>query len=107
MENRHRIWILIIIVFSFNILTVNELTTERQWVAKAAKLNQHIYFKGILILKFVSKDLLLWESYVFVSTEDENLWIASRLLWFHQPRPPENSLMGRDDHISFRAVDLR
>ena len=104
MENRHRIWI-IVIVFSFNFLTVNELTAERQWIAKAAKLNQHRYFEGILILKFVSKDLLLWKSSAFVSTEDENLWIASRLLWFHQPRPPENSLMGRDGHISFRAVD--
>ena len=40
----------------------------------AAKLNQHIYFKGILISKFGSRDLLLWKrgSY-FVSTEDENL----------------------------------
>ena len=91
MENRHRIWIIVIIVFSFNFLTVNELTAERQCIAKAAKLNQHIYFKGILILKFVSKDLLLWKSSSFVSTEDENLWIASRLLWFHQTRPPENS----------------
>ena len=96
MENRHRIWILVIIVFSFNFLTVNELTGERQWVTKAAKLNRHIYFKGILILKFISKDLLFWESSSFVSTEDENLWIASRLLWLHQPRPTENSLMGRD-----------
>ena len=93
MENRHRIWIIVIIVFSFNFLTVNELTAERQWVAKAAKLNQHIYFKGILILKYVSKDLLLWKSSAFVSTEDENLWIASRILWSHQPRPAENFLM--------------
>ena len=55
MENRHRIWIIAIIVFSFNFLTVNELTAERQWFAKAVKLNQPIYFKGILILKFVPK----------------------------------------------------
>ncbi|KAL6031271.1 hypothetical protein STEG23_018612 [Scotinomys teguina] len=23
--------------------------------------------------------------------EDENLWIASRLIWFDQPRPPDSS----------------
>ena len=65
MENRHRIWIIVIIVFSFNFLTVNDLTAERQWVAKSAKLNQHIYFKGILILNFVSKDILLEERFCF------------------------------------------
>ncbi|KAL6084640.1 hypothetical protein STEG23_022875, partial [Scotinomys teguina] len=26
-----------------------------------------------------------------ISTEDENLWIASRLIWFDQPRPPDRS----------------
>ena len=93
-------------MFSFNFLTLNELTAEKQWIAKAAKLSEHIYFKGILILNFVSKDILLWKrGSVFISAEDENLWIASRLLWFHQPRPHENSLVGRDGHISFRAAD--
>ncbi|KAL6031337.1 hypothetical protein STEG23_011945 [Scotinomys teguina] len=24
-------------------------------------------------------------------TEDEKLWIASRLIWFDQPRPPDSS----------------
>ncbi|KAL6089645.1 hypothetical protein STEG23_032883 [Scotinomys teguina] len=24
-------------------------------------------------------------------TEDENLWIASRMVWFDQPRPPDSS----------------
>ncbi|KAL6034722.1 hypothetical protein STEG23_001701, partial [Scotinomys teguina] len=24
-------------------------------------------------------------------TEDENLWIASRLIWFDQSRPPDSS----------------
>ncbi|KAL6094073.1 hypothetical protein STEG23_020979 [Scotinomys teguina] len=26
-----------------------------------------------------------------VEQEDENLWIASRLIWFDQPRPPDFS----------------
>ncbi|KAL6086941.1 hypothetical protein STEG23_010294 [Scotinomys teguina] len=26
-----------------------------------------------------------------VEQEDENLWIASRLIWFDQPRPPDSS----------------
>ncbi|KAL6068694.1 hypothetical protein STEG23_012534, partial [Scotinomys teguina] len=40
--------------------------------------------------KFMSKDTLLWKrGFAFISTEDENLWIASRLIWFDQPRPPE------------------
>ncbi|KAL6089107.1 hypothetical protein STEG23_029220 [Scotinomys teguina] len=26
-----------------------------------------------------------------VEQEDENLWTASRLIWFDQPRPPDSS----------------
>ena len=62
MENRHRIWIIVIFVFSFNLLIVNELTAERQWIAKAVKLIKNLHFKGVLTLKFGSKDLLLWKS---------------------------------------------
>ena len=54
---------------------------------EAAKLNQHIYFKGILNSKFESKDILLWKrGYSFVFTEDENLCIASRIIWFSGSR---------------------
>ena len=42
-----------IIVFSFNFLTMNELSTERHFIVWAAKLNHHIYFKGILTSEFV------------------------------------------------------
>ena len=28
----------------------------------------------------------------FVSTEDENLWIPSRLMWFDEEEPPKRSL---------------
>ena len=62
------------IVFSLNFLTVKELSTERHFIVWAAKLNQHICSKGILILKFKSRDMLLWKrGFSFVFTEDENL----------------------------------
>ena len=67
-EYTQRVWIMYIIVFSLNFLTVKELS------------NQHIHFKGILSSKFVSKDMLVCSS--FVSTEDENVLIDSRLIWF-------------------------
>ena len=91
---------MVIIVFSFNYLTINELTGERQWIAKAVKLSKNTYFKDILILKFVSKEfgrvLLLFP---------QKIRRCGLLLWFCQPRLPENSLMGRDDPISCRAMD--
>ena len=76
-----------------NFLTVNKLSTERHFIVWAAKLNQNVFYKGIMISKFVSKDMLLWKrgsSLVF--TEDENLWIASRLVWFDGTRTPERLL---------------
>ena len=60
--------------FFFRFLTVNELSTERYFTVQAAKLNQHIYFIGILTPEFGSKDIVLWKrGSSFVSTEDENL----------------------------------
>ena len=71
-----------IIVFSLNILTA-----ERHLILGTAKLSQHIYFKDILSSNNGSKDMLLWKrGSSFVSTEDENLWIHSRLMWFDEPR---------------------
>ena len=82
-----------IIVLSLNFLTVKQLSTERHFIAWAAKLNQQIYFKGILASKFGPKDLLvLKRGSSFVSTEDEYLWIASRVMWFDGPRPSKRSL---------------
>ena len=49
--------------------------------------NQYVYYKGIMTSKFGSKDMLLWKRGSLVSTEDENLWIASRLVWFNGTRP--------------------
>ena len=64
-----------VIVFSLNILTA-----ERYLILETAKLNQH---KGSLTSKFESNDMLLWKrGSASVSTEDENLWIPSRLMRF-------------------------
>ena len=58
----------------------------------AARLNQHIYLKGILISKCGSKHMLHWKrDSSFVSTEDENLWIVSRLILFDGSRAPKRS----------------
>ena len=46
MKNSQRVWIMYIIVFSLNFLTVKELTTERHFIVWA-QLNQHVYYKGI------------------------------------------------------------
>ena len=79
---------IIMLSLNLNFLTIKELSTERHFIVWAAKINQHIYFKGILISEYGSKNMLLCTS--FVSTEDENLWIASRLIWFDGPRAPGN-----------------
>ena len=79
-----------IIVFSLNFLTVKKLNTERHFIVWALKLNQHVYYKDIMTSEFGSKDMLLEKrDSSFVFTEDENLWIASRQICFHGPRPPE------------------
>ena len=79
-----------IIVFPLNFLTVNELSTERHFIVWAAKLNQHICFKGILTLKFGSKDMLLWKRVsACVSTDNRKLLIPYQLIWFDQTRSPE------------------
>ena len=79
-----------IIVFSLNFLTVKELSTERHFIVWAAKLNQHVYYKGILTSEFGSKDMVLWKrGSSFVFTEDENLWIASRPILFDRLCPPK------------------
>ncbi|KAL6084390.1 hypothetical protein STEG23_029614 [Scotinomys teguina] len=45
--------------------------------------------RGELELEAAEEALLASELMEFV--EDENLWIASRLIWFDQPRPPDSS----------------
>ena len=61
-------------LFSLNFLTVEELSTRRHFIVWTAKLNQHVYYKGVMTSKFESKDMLRWKrGSSFVSTEDENL----------------------------------
>ena len=74
MENSQRVWIMYIIVFSLNFLTVKDLSTEGHFIVWVAKLNQKVYYKGVLTSEFGSKDMVLWKRcFSFVSTEDENL----------------------------------
>ena len=71
--------------------SLNFLTTKKHLILGAAKLNQH---KGILTSKFGSKDMLHWKTgSAFVSTEDENMWIPSRLVWFDGTRAHRNVSM--------------
>ena len=76
-----------VIVFSLNFLTA-----ERHLILGTAKINQHIRFKVFLTSKLGSNDMLLWKrGSSLVSTEDENLWIHSRLIWFVRAQSPERS----------------
>ena len=105
MENTQRVWIMHIIVFSFNFLTVKELSTERHFIVWAIKLNHQVYYKGILTSKFGSKDMLLWKrSFSFVSTEDENLCNPSRPTWFDRPRAPKR--LPRTTHKKITAPNF-
>ena len=90
MKNTKRIWIMYIIEFSLNFFDCEWDITERHFIVWAAKISQHIYFKGILTSKF--ETMLLWKKgTAFVST-DENLWIPYRLMWFDGIRPPKFSV---------------
>ena len=61
MENSQKVWILCIIVLSLNFLTVKELSTKRDFVVWA-KLNQHVYYKGIKTSEFGTKNMMLWKT---------------------------------------------
>ena len=55
---------------------LNEITTESYFTVQAAKLDQHLYFKGMLTSKFMSKDMILWKRCsMFVPKEDRKLCI--------------------------------
>ena len=70
MKNAQRVWILCVIVLSLNCL----ITEEGHLIINAAGLIQYLYFKNALILKFKSKDILLWRrGFAFVSTGNERL----------------------------------
>ena len=58
MAYTQRIYVMYIIVFPLNFLTVKELSIERQFTVWAAKINHSVYYKGILISKFEFKFML-------------------------------------------------
>ncbi|KAL6056121.1 hypothetical protein STEG23_003059, partial [Scotinomys teguina] len=69
--------------------------------------DQHLLFFDVLLTALLTRPIIIkkksrqelkqgiWvlrkRGFPFISTEDENLWIASRLVWFDQPRPPDSS----------------
>ena len=101
MENTQRILILFAIMLSLNCFNAEEGATaaKRYLFINAAKLIQERYFENILTSKLKPKGMLLWRrDFVFVSTENERLWIYSELrkISFDQERPPEKSPAGID-----------
>ena len=82
MENTQRILILYAIMLSFNCLNAEEGATvaKRHLLINAAELIQDRYFENTLASKLKSKGMLLWRrDFAFVSTENERLWIHSKL----------------------------
>ena len=59
MENSQRVWILYIIVFSLNVFTVKVLSTDAHLIVWASKMNQDVYYKGILTSEFGTEDMML------------------------------------------------
>ncbi|KAL6039999.1 hypothetical protein STEG23_015565 [Scotinomys teguina] len=49
---------------------------------------QGVYKLHITLSDGLSKSFWVIDNF---DREDENLWIASRLIWFDQPRPPDSS----------------
>ena len=99
MENTKRILILYAIMLSLNCLNAEEGTTvaKRHLLINAAEFIQDRYFENTLTSILKLKGMLLWRrDFVFVSTENERLWIYSELrkIQFEQGRPPEKSPTG-------------
>ena len=70
MENTQRIWILYVIMLSFNCLMPEEGATavKRHLIINAVGLSQTIYLESAMTSNFMSKDMLFWRSFAFVST---------------------------------------
>ena len=97
MENTQRVGILYVIVLSLNCLSTEEgaTTDKRHLIISAAGIIKYICFENALTSKLKSTDMLLWRrGFVFVSTENERLWIHSwlRKIKFDQRRLPERNL---------------
>ena len=86
MENTEKFWILYMLLFSLNYWIAEKITTTNK--RNATGLIQIIYFKNTLTQKFKPKDKLLGKRISnFVSTENEKLWISSKLICLIKPDP--------------------
>lgn len=75
------------VIFNFS-------AAKRHWTIQPVRSKKPIYLKNILTSKFKSKIMLLWgRVYALISTENQRLWIHSRLrkIRFDSKRPPEKS----------------
>ena len=82
MKNTQRVSILYVTMFSLNYLNAEEGATaaKRYLLINAAELIQDRYFENTLASKLKSKGMLLWRrDFAFVSTENERIWIYSRV----------------------------
>ena len=81
MENAQRIWILYVIVFlNYFMAEEGAAAAKRHLIINAVGLIQRIYFENAVTSKLKSKVMLLWRrGFAFVSTENERLWIHSKL----------------------------
>ena len=69
------------------------LSTDAHLIVWASKMNQDVYYKGILTSEFGTKDMMIWKrGSSFVFTEDVILWIASRPIQYDRPCPFESWL---------------
>ena len=60
---------------------------------KSAKLNHPVYIKDSLTSEWVAGNMLHWGgAFDFISTEEEKLWIPSKLIQIrnNRGRPPED-----------------
>ncbi|KAL6044786.1 hypothetical protein STEG23_019234 [Scotinomys teguina] len=70
------------------------LPSEQQDSATFKMLHHKKAYPFSLFRAYSSNSALIstyWSSNIFTFQEDENLWIASRLIWFDQLRPPDSS----------------
>ena len=89
MESTEKLWILYAVLLSLNCLTAEEITTDK----KKCCWNNSIYiFKKCFDTKiYIQGQVTGKRISIFVSTENEKLWIPSRLIWFDEARPPESA----------------
>ena len=83
-------------LLTLNFLNANEkgtMAAERHWIIEEmSELNQLVYFKDVLTSEWKPGDVLRWgRGFTLVSTEEEKLWITSKLIkiQFKREKPLE------------------